>query len=226
MVFFTVLFAGGGVLVRSSARHDSSCIKASFSHTSHLVPVSLPARRARSTTESLSKDIQTVVIVNFPQDNRFVNAVQFLYSLAIMLSTPLQLFPAVRIMENAFFSHSGKYNAKIKWEKNLFRAAITTGCAVISAVGASDLDKFVSIVGCERFHLGKGLDALVQEKPWPASRFAFATQLYFTTKHVRTPGNSRLQISPCFFLASLPAFIAPYRLCRFFLEGSLRRSKD
>lgn len=35
--------------------------------------------------------IQAVVILNLPQDQKFVNAVQFLYSMAIMLSTPLQL---------------------------------------------------------------------------------------------------------------------------------------
>jgi proton-coupled amino acid transporter len=92
-------------------------------------------------------DIQTVVIVNLPQDNKFVSAVQFLYSVAIMLSTPLQLFPAVRIMENGFFSRSGKNNSKVKWEKNAFRALITFGCTLVAAVGAADLDKFVSIVG-------------------------------------------------------------------------------
>jgi len=60
---------------------------------------------------------KTVVILNLPQDDKFVNAVQFLYSLAILLSTPLQLFPAIRIMENELFTRSGKYNPGIKWKK-------------------------------------------------------------------------------------------------------------
>ncbi|KAL9119394.1 MAG: hypothetical protein Q9187_004055, partial [Circinaria calcarea] len=64
---------------------------------------------------------KTVILLNMPQDDKFVNAVQLLYSLAILLSTPLQLFPAIRIMENELFTRSGKYNPHIKWQKNLFR---------------------------------------------------------------------------------------------------------
>ncbi|GAA5880516.1 hypothetical protein JCM16303_005412 [Sporobolomyces ruberrimus] len=93
------------------------------------------------------KDIQTVVFVNLPQDDKFVNAAQFLYSLAILLSTPLQLFPAVRIMENGIFSRSGKHSNKVKWEKNGFRTAVVIACAGIAWAGASDLDKFVSLIG-------------------------------------------------------------------------------
>ena len=92
-------------------------------------------------------DIKTVVLLNLPQDNRFVNAVQFLYSLAILLSTPLQLFPAIRITENELFSRSGKYNPYIKWQKNVFRFFLVILCALIAWGGAGDLDKFVALVG-------------------------------------------------------------------------------
>jgi solute carrier family 36 (proton-coupled amino acid transporter) len=90
---------------------------------------------------------RTVVLLNLPQDDKFVNAVQFLYSLAILLSTPLQLFPAIRIMENELFSRSGKYNPYIKWQKNSFRFVLVMACALIAWGGAGDLDKFVSLVG-------------------------------------------------------------------------------
>ncbi|KAI9789772.1 MAG: neutral amino acid transporter [Peltula sp. TS41687] len=90
---------------------------------------------------------KTVVILNLPQDDKFVNAVQFLYSLAILLSTPLQLFPAIRITENELFTRSGKYNPFIKWQKNLFRFLLVMLCAVIAWGGAADLDKFVALVG-------------------------------------------------------------------------------
>ena len=90
---------------------------------------------------------QTVVILNLPQDDRFVNAVQFLYSLAILLSTPLQLFPAIRILENELFSKSGKHNRYIKWKKNVFRFFLVLVCALIAWGGAGDLDKFVALVG-------------------------------------------------------------------------------
>jgi proton-coupled amino acid transporter len=76
-----------------------------------------------------------------------VNAVQFMYSLAILLSTPLQLFPAIRILENELFSRSGKYNPYIKWQKNVFRFFLVVLCALIAWGGAGDLDKFVALVG-------------------------------------------------------------------------------
>ncbi|GAA6021997.1 hypothetical protein JCM10207_002401 [Rhodosporidiobolus poonsookiae] len=93
--------------------------------------------------------IQTVVFVNLPQDDKFVNASQFLYSIAILLSTPLQLFPAVRIMENGLFApqKSGKHSVKVKWEKNAFRTLAVFACAMIAWLGANDLDKFVSLIG-------------------------------------------------------------------------------
>ena len=90
---------------------------------------------------------ETVVILNMPQDSKFVNAVQFLYSVAILLSTPLQIFPAIKITENELFTRSGKYNPHIKWQKNVFRFFVVMLCAAIAWIGANDLDKFVSIVG-------------------------------------------------------------------------------
>jgi proton-coupled amino acid transporter len=91
---------------------------------------------------------KTVVILNLPQDDKFVNAVQFMYSLAILLSTPLQIFPAIRITETELFTRSGKYNPYIKWQKNVFRFFVVMLCAAIAWGGANDLDKFVSLVGC------------------------------------------------------------------------------
>jgi proton-coupled amino acid transporter len=90
---------------------------------------------------------KTVILLNLPQDDKFVNAVQFLYSLAILLSTPLQLFPAIRILENELFARSGKYNPRIKWQKNGFRFFLVMICAFVAWGGADDLDKFVSLVG-------------------------------------------------------------------------------
>lgn len=90
---------------------------------------------------------KTVVLLNLPQDSKAVNTVQFLYSLAILLSTPLQLFPAIRILETELFTRSGKYNPYIKWQKNVFRFFVVVLCSLIAWGGADDLDKFVSLVG-------------------------------------------------------------------------------
>ncbi|GAB1314954.1 hypothetical protein MFIFM68171_05164 [Madurella fahalii] len=90
---------------------------------------------------------ETVVLLNLPQDDKMVNGVQFLYSLAILLSTPLQIFPAIRITENALFTKSGKYNPYIKWQKNVFRFFVVALCALVAWGGADNLDKFVALVG-------------------------------------------------------------------------------
>lgn len=93
-------------------------------------------------------DTKTEIISNLPQGDRLVNTVQFLYSLAVLVGTPVQLFPAVRIMEGKFFgSASGKGHPRIKWKKNVFRVGVLICCGIISALGAGDLDKFVSLIG-------------------------------------------------------------------------------
>jgi proton-coupled amino acid transporter len=96
---------------------------------------------------AFGSSINTVVLKNLPQDSKPVQSVQFLYSLAILLSTPLQLFPALRILETALFVKSGKTSLRVKWTKNLFRLFVVLGCVVVSIFGAKDLDKFVSFVG-------------------------------------------------------------------------------
>jgi proton-coupled amino acid transporter len=90
---------------------------------------------------------KTVIILNMPQDDKLVNGVQFIYSLAILLSTPLQIYPAIEITSQQLFSRTGKYNPWIKWQKNVFRFCMVTFCAMIAWLGANDLDKFVSVVG-------------------------------------------------------------------------------
>ncbi|QUC22663.1 uncharacterized protein UV8b_06904 [Ustilaginoidea virens] len=90
---------------------------------------------------------ETVVLLNLPQDDKFVNGVQLLYSCAILLSTPLQIFPAIRIIETELFTRSGKYNPWIKWKKNIFRFFMVMLCSGIAWGGADHLDKFVALVG-------------------------------------------------------------------------------
>ncbi len=96
---------------------------------------------------TFGSDINTVVLKNLDSSSRLTQAVQFLYSLAILLSVPLQLFPAVRIMENGLFARSGKSDWNVKWQKNMFRFFVVIGSTVISWAGAKDLDKFVAFVG-------------------------------------------------------------------------------
>lgn len=90
---------------------------------------------------------KTVILLNMPQDDKLVNGVQFLYSIAILMSTPLQIYPAIEITSQQLFSKTGKYNPYVKWKKNVFRFFMVLLCAAVAWAGADDLDKFVSLVG-------------------------------------------------------------------------------
>ena len=95
---------------------------------------------------AFGSDVQTVILLNMP-GTAVVNTVQGLYALAICLSIPLQLFPAIRIVETGLFTKSGKYSNTVKWQKNIFRFVSVLICALIAIAGSGDLDKFVSLVG-------------------------------------------------------------------------------
>ncbi|KAI1198768.1 transmembrane amino acid transporter [Nemania serpens] len=88
------------------------------------------------------------IISNFPQTSKFVNAVQFLYSLAVLAGNPVQLFPAFRILEGAIFGHrSGKRSLRTKWKKNAFRSLLVGLCGGVAIIGTGNLDKFVALIG-------------------------------------------------------------------------------
>ncbi|ORE03621.1 hypothetical protein BCV72DRAFT_251751 [Rhizopus microsporus var. microsporus] len=95
---------------------------------------------------AFGSQVQTVILLNMP-GTAAVNTVQGLYALAICLSIPLQLFPAIRIIETGLFTRSGKYDNLVKWQKNMFRFVAVLVCAAIAIAGSSDLDKFVSLIG-------------------------------------------------------------------------------
>ncbi|CAO3671601.1 unnamed protein product [Umbelopsis vinacea] len=94
--------------------------------------------------------IQAAVISNLPQPNNLSISVQLLYSLAIILTAPLMLFPAIKIVENGLFGNRrGRNSFKIKWMKNGVRFLLAVICAAVAfGIGADNLDKFVSLVGC------------------------------------------------------------------------------
>ncbi|RWA14854.1 hypothetical protein EKO27_g251 [Xylaria grammica] len=93
-------------------------------------------------------DTSIEIINNYPQTSKFVNAVQFLYSLAVLGGNPVQLFPAIRILEGGFFGHrSGKRSLLTKWKKNAFRSLLVMICGAVSIAGTGNLDKFVALIG-------------------------------------------------------------------------------
>ncbi|OLN91609.1 Vacuolar amino acid transporter 3-like protein 2 [Colletotrichum chlorophyti] len=88
------------------------------------------------------------IIDNYPQDSRLVNAVQFMYALAVLVGNPVQLFPAMRILEGKIFGYrSGKKDLLTKWKKNAFRTALVAVCIGVSIAGSTNLDRFVALIG-------------------------------------------------------------------------------
>lgn len=93
---------------------------------------------------------QTMINImnNFPQSDKLVNFVRLSFSLAVLVGTPVQLFPALRIMEERVFDRaSGRRDHLTKWKKNFFRTGIVIICGLIAALGARNLDQFVALVG-------------------------------------------------------------------------------
>lgn len=99
---------------------------------------------------TFGKNIKTVILLNLPQDSPFIILIQLLYAFAILLSTPIQLFPAIRLVEQKLFksNESGKNSFKIKWLKNLVRCLFVIFTSIIALYGGQNLDRFVSFVGC------------------------------------------------------------------------------
>ncbi|KAF3017791.1 hypothetical protein E8E14_009261 [Neopestalotiopsis sp. 37M] len=97
---------------------------------------------------TFGNDTYIEIINNYPRDSRFVQAMQFLYSLAILVGNPVQLFPALRIVEGGLFGrHSGKKSLRTKWTKNFFRTMMVLICGGVSILGAGNLDRFVALIG-------------------------------------------------------------------------------
>ncbi|PPJ52855.1 hypothetical protein CBER1_11259 [Cercospora berteroae] len=98
---------------------------------------------------TFGEETKIQIISNYPQDSRLVNTVQFIYSMAVLVGEPVQLFPAVRIIEQWLFGDkaSGKKSKGVKWWKNLLRTCMMLFCGLVAILGAGDLDKFVSLIG-------------------------------------------------------------------------------
>lgn len=96
---------------------------------------------------AFGENVKTVALLNLPA-GPLPNSVQLGYAVAVLLSNALTLFPTIRIIEQALFGErTGKYNLKIKWQKNVLRASIVIVGTLIAWGGANDLDKFISLIG-------------------------------------------------------------------------------
>lgn len=90
--------------------------------------------------------VNSVILLNLP-NTWGACVVQFIYTVAAMLSFPLLLFPATKISENRIFGKAKNVNLKTKWMKNAFRTAMVLSTLSASYVGIDYLDNFVALVG-------------------------------------------------------------------------------
>merc|ERR1711920_316130 len=88
---------------------------------------------------------QTLVILNFPK-GPLTNSVQLAFSICMFASFPLQLLPAIRIVEGIFLQPS-RPNTWDKHMKSAFRFVFVLIVACVSFFGATSLDHFVSLIG-------------------------------------------------------------------------------
>jgi len=87
----------------------------------------------------------TLVLVNLPE-GLLTKSVQFTFSLVMLVTFPLQLLPAIRIVESFFLQPS----RPMTWDKHVkssFRVVFVAFLAMISILGATSLDHFVSLIG-------------------------------------------------------------------------------
>ncbi|KAJ2084391.1 hypothetical protein H4R24_000021 [Coemansia sp. RSA 988] len=96
---------------------------------------------------TFGSNVEAVVLLNLPNTSSWTLMAQILYSVAILFSMPLQLFPAVKIMEAMMFTRSGRDFKSIKWQKNMFRATTALFISLIAIFGVDQLDNVVSLVG-------------------------------------------------------------------------------
>ncbi|KAF8943071.1 neutral amino acid transporter [Haplosporangium gracile] len=98
---------------------------------------------------AFGSNVQTIVLMNLPVTGGMTITVELLYSCAIILSVPLMLSPASKIVENAWWGEkSGSHSFKVKMQKNAVRTLLILICAFVAfGVGGPSLDIFVSLIG-------------------------------------------------------------------------------
>jgi len=90
-------------------------------------------------------ETNTLVVLNLEQGTG-TKVIQVIFCLVVLTSFPLQMLPAIRIVEGLFLSPS-RPKTWDKHIKNLVRLACVALVAGVSILAATSLDHFVSIVG-------------------------------------------------------------------------------
>mmetsp|Transcript_118006 Transcript_118006/g.328883 ORF Transcript_118006/g.328883 Transcript_118006/m.328883 type:complete len:553 (+) Transcript_118006:30-1688(+) len=95
---------------------------------------------------AFGRDVQAMVLLNLPQGPLEVY-VKVAYDVAMVCTFPLQLMPAVRLVEDCLFVPVSAPPLGRKCRKSLFRAAYVAFLALVAIIGATSLDHFISVIG-------------------------------------------------------------------------------
>ncbi|KAI9094428.1 transmembrane amino acid transporter protein-domain-containing protein [Phlyctochytrium arcticum] len=154
--------------------------------------------------------VETVVFRNLPKQPH-TQFLQFVYTLAIMLSFPLTVYPTIRITEHGLFGlRDGKTSNVVKWQKNMYRTVLIFTLGGVAWLGSDNLDKFVSLVGCfaciplsfiypSLFHSHIATSKWVRIKDMALVGFGFAAMAYTTSVTLKewATGQPDLPVDRC-----------------------------
>mmetsp|Transcript_12088 Transcript_12088/g.18084 ORF Transcript_12088/g.18084 Transcript_12088/m.18084 type:complete len:557 (-) Transcript_12088:125-1795(-) len=95
-------------------------------------------------------EVEDFITVELPIHSVEGVLVRALYSIGIVFTFPLQLFPAVKIVERLLWTpleNAKPPTNRRRWGKNLLRVAICMFVASIALIGGQGFDVFVALVG-------------------------------------------------------------------------------
>ncbi|GMF31862.1 unnamed protein product [Phytophthora lilii] len=106
---------------------------------------------------AFGQNTQSVVTLNLPSSGESTGtmAVQLTYSLALVLSYPLMLYPVINILESNLFPNK-HIKGFWRWKKNGFRFALVCLTAVIGYFGKEEVFhsfSFISNMSCHVFNI-------------------------------------------------------------------------
>ena len=90
---------------------------------------------------------QPIVTQMLPSDSVTVIIIKFLFSLNLVCSFPIIIYPANAAVERWFCSCFKKSQTKLYWMQNFSRLCVTSLCVICGVTLASKLDKFLGLMG-------------------------------------------------------------------------------
>eukprot|EP00931_Biecheleriopsis_adriatica_P056695 TRINITY_DN33607_c0_g1_i1.p1 TRINITY_DN33607_c0_g1~~TRINITY_DN33607_c0_g1_i1.p1 ORF type:complete len:525 (-),score=77.81 TRINITY_DN33607_c0_g1_i1:81-1607(-) len=92
------------------------------------------------------ESVQSLVLLNFPE-SRLVTVVRVAFMVQVLCSFPLQMLPAIRLVENLIFAQVSNPSWPRKAAKSTFRGFWVILLSGIAFLGSNQLDNFVSLIG-------------------------------------------------------------------------------